>query len=327
MTPTTLSPKDAAAIGATPFRTPALAVVIASLGRPLLLHSALQHVLNQSRPPDYLVAVGASQSDLPEKYRSAITGPVTQFMPLLAPVGSARQRNDAIRWLLSREQAHGEIGLVVFCDDDFVMSRTWLANVERDFREQPSLIGATGVVLADGVTNGGYTDRQALAILGAARSELPVGDWRLRPGRVKSLYGCNMVVRGSALRQVQFDEGLPLYGWLEDYDISARLAELGELKRLASLAGVHLGTKSGRTSERRFGYSQVANPIYLVRKGSMPVTFAIKMICKNFAANMAGSRSGQSACDRAGRLMGNLQALRDAVTGRVNPLNITKIAR
>ena len=34
------------------------------------------------------------------------------------------------------------------------------------------------------------------------------------------------------------------------------------------LRGVHLGNKRGRVSGLRFGYSQIANPIYLLQKGT-----------------------------------------------------------
>src|SRR6202040_3955084 len=84
-------------------------------------------------------------------------------------------------------------------------------------------------------------------------------------------YGCNMAFRLKPIvsHNVVFDDNLPLYGWQEDIDFSRRVLPYGRIVRSKSLRGVHLGIKLGRTSGVRFGYSQIANPIYLTRKGTM----------------------------------------------------------
>jgi GT2 family glycosyltransferase len=74
-------------------------------------------------------------------------------------------------------------------------------------------------------------------------------------------------VHGNGLH---FDENLPLYGWLEDVDFCRRLAPYGRIVRNARTAGVHLGSNSGRTSGVCYGYSQIANPLYLWRKALCP---------------------------------------------------------
>ncbi|HVH01589.1 MAG TPA: family 2 glycosyl transferase, partial [Amaricoccus sp.] len=92
--------------------------------------------------------------------------------------------------------------------------------------------------------------------------------------------------------------------------------------RLDGLAGVHLGVKGGRTSGVRFGYSQIANPIYLTRKGTGTLTWAVCMVARNLLANFARSLWPEPHIDRVGRLKGNVIGLAHALTGRIDPRNI-----
>jgi hypothetical protein len=84
-------------------------------------------------------------------------------------------------------------------------------------------------------------------------------------------YGCNMAPRLVPLHRhsLRFDEDLPLYGWLDDVDLCRRLSAYGRIVKNWNMIGVHLGTKRGRTAGIRLGYSQIANPIYLRRKGTL----------------------------------------------------------
>jgi hypothetical protein len=133
-----------------------------------------------------------------------------------------------------------------------------------------------------------------------------------------------MAVRGETLRAhpERFDTRLPLYGWLEDLDFSRRMAAFGRIVEAPALRGVHLATKVGRTSGRRLGYSQIANPVYLTRKGTMSWPRAARIMTGNILANSAKSLRPEPWIDRKGRLQGNLLAFRDIVTGRCAPERI-----
>ena len=239
-------------------------------------------------------------------------------MVLVGDKGSSRQRNRATEWLGARGKLTDD-DAVAFLDDDFVPRADWLARAEAVLKADSATVGVTGVLLADGAALAGYDEKVAEQIIADNRAELPPGDWRMQPGTVSQVYGCNMAVRGSCVAQVPFDETLPLYGWLEDRDFSARLSRFGAMSRDAGLVGVHRGVKSGRVSGRKLGYSQVANPIYLAGKNSMDHRTAVTMFSKNIAANLLGSLRPEPFIDRRGRLRGNLDALFDMLRGSLHP--------
>jgi hypothetical protein len=132
-------------------------------------------------------------------------------------------------------------------------------------------------------------------------------------------------VRLAPLREhgLRFDERLPLYGWQEDVDLSRQLAGFGDIMQLGGARGVHLGTKLGRGSGMKLGYSQVANPIYLSSKRrGYPLGRAISHIASNMAMNAVRSVWSEPYVDRRGRLRGNARALCDLVAGRMLPERI-----
>jgi hypothetical protein len=67
------------------------------------------------------------------------------------------------------------------------------------------------------------------------------------------------------------------------------------------------------------GYSQIANPLYLVRKGTVPPRFAFNLALRNLVANAVKSPRPEPNVDRFGRLRGNLIALVDIARGRSHP--------
>ena len=121
---------------------------------------------------------------------------------------------------------------------------------------------------------------------------------------------------------VRFDVNLPLYGWLEDIDFSRRMAAHGRIVNCSSLRGVHLAIKHGRTSGLRVGYSQVANPLYLLRKGSLSATYSLRHVSRNVAKNLLRVAHPEPWVDRRGRLRGNLIAFGDLLRGRLDPRRI-----
>jgi hypothetical protein len=67
------------------------------------------------------------------------------------------------------------------------------------------------------------------------------------------------------------------------------------------------------------------NPLYLVRKGTVPLPFACRQISRNVAANIVRSVKPEDHVDRRGRLKGNLIAVLHALRGRIEPEYILTI--
>jgi hypothetical protein len=69
----------------------------------------------------------------------------------------------------------------------------------------------------------------------------------------------------------------------------------------------------------------VVNPIYLIRKGSLPASFALGLLARNLAANVVRSLRPEPWVDRRGRLRGNLLGIVHVMSGRVAPEHALKI--
>jgi GT2 family glycosyltransferase len=134
-----------------------------------------------------------------------------------------------------------------------------------------------------------------------------------------------MAYRDTVALSQRFDEDLPLYGWQEDIDYAGRARKLGRLVCDPACRGVHMGVQGARTSGVRFGYSQIANPAYLIRKGSMRATFGTRLACRNMASNLFNTLRLNRRKDYSGRLRGNLQALFDAGLGKLHPTRILSL--
>lgn len=287
-----------------------IAIGIATSGRREVLKAVLPHLALQERRPDEVIICAAAADDVD------VTGFEGSGLPvrvLVAERGLCLQRNHILRGAQNAD-------ILLFLDDDFIMAPTYVGEVERIFTADPQVVMATGTVDADGITGPGLELSEALAIIARGVECAAAG----KPLPVYNAYGCNMAIRMATTRAhgVFFDENLPLYGWLEDVDFSRRMARHGKIVRSERLRGVHMGTKSGRTSGLRFGYSQVANPIYLMRKRTMSFGRASAQMARNLAANIARLPVPEPWVDRRGRFRGNVRALADLLRGRLSPRNV-----
>lgn len=286
-----------------------IAVAIATAGRPQILAQTIGRLQRQRRRADRIIVCPARAEDA-DAQSAVMQDAGVEFVA--GPTGASAQRNAILR-------VCGDVDVVVFFDDDFFPQDDYLAEVEALFRREADIVVATGDVLADDILGPGLAPEQAAALLAAAGA--------LPPERLEAVhngYGCNMAVRMRSVRErsVEFDEALPLYSWLEDVDFSRRLAPAGRIVRSNRTQGVHLGNKGGRSSGVRLGYSQVANPLYLVRKGTLGRGRAYGQILRNLLANAVKTLRPEPWVDRRGRLAGNLRAAGDMLRGRLHPERI-----
>lgn len=291
-----------------------LVVIIPTYGRKALLPRAISVLEQQTRPPDEVII---SAPD--ENHAAPCDGRKFKVSLVLGRQGLCAQRNQAI------DQAIGRFDIITFFDDDFLPSATYLEQVETGFKANSDWAVLRGHAVYDGATGPGYQFEEGLELLrevnalnGIKPSENDVQD-------ELGAYGCNMSIRTSVIGDLRFDERLPLYGWQEDVDFTSQLRKHGRVVSMRSLRGVHLATKEGRQSGLRLGYSQIANLVYLIRKGTVPPSFACKLMMRNLAANMVKSFWPEPYVDRFGRLRGNLLAAFHVLRGRVEPEYILKL--
>ena len=211
---------------------------------------------------------------------------------------------------------------MLFLDDDFLMAPRYVETTLAAFAAHPDLVVTTGWLIADDSSGPGLTAEAGRALIAADPPDAPD-----TMARVEYAYGCNMAVRMQTARAngERFDERLPLYAWSEDMDFNYRMAHHGWTAKLHAARGVHLATKTGRTPGRRLGYSQVANPIYLFRKGSYSFSRAARSVGRNLAANVAKSVQPEPYVDRRGRLLGNMLGFLDLARGRLAPERILEL--
>jgi len=290
-----------------------LAVAIATSGRRDVLTKTIEILGHQTFLPEMLVICPTKAEDVDEE---ALNRFPARTLVVMGPVGLPAQRNQLLL-------AAADTDVIVFFDDDFFAERNYLEDLKQIFLAHPDVVGVTGDLIVDGAPGPGLSIQQGIDILEG--HERTAGDENLV--ECYGAYGCNMAFRIDAIKRnaITFDEHLPLYGWQEDIDFSRRLACNGRMMRSMKLRGVHLGIKSGRTSGVRLGYSQVANLVYLARKGSIPRRQAMQMIRRNMVSNLFRVCRPEPWIDRRGRLKGNIIALIDWSKGRLSPLRILQL--
>jgi GT2 family glycosyltransferase len=291
-----------------------IAIGIPTAGRPDQLSRTLLRLTKQTRKPNRILVCPAGQGDFD---RDAALALGLDVQVVLSIRGLSAQRNAIVR-------ACANDDLLIFFDDDFYPAADYIQRAEHLFHENPEIVVATNHPTLDGASGRGVTHEHALSAI--AQMESAPGPSQPATETYAG-YGCNMIVRLAPVREhgVLFDENLPLYSWLEDVDFSRQLARYGRVVKYPALRGVHLGNKGGRTSGVRFGYSQIANPLYMCRKGSMNLPYALKQMGRNLMKNTLMALWPEPWVDRAGRIRGNWLALRHLVSGKLHPSNIKEL--
>jgi GT2 family glycosyltransferase len=287
-----------------------IAVVVATRGRGEFLVHLLHHLELQSRAPDMVCISGVEESDVLGARRTS-TLPIRV---VFGPEGLTTQRNTAVRAIGDAADA------VVFFDDDFLPSSKWLQRLEMVLIEHPQILGVMGNTLADGSSRAAIDLADAERLLREYDRNNVAASNQVEP--IQKLYGCNMAYRAVLFDSVQFDERLPLHGWLEDRDFSSRVRTLGPIVSSRDLWGVHLGLKSGKTSDVRLGVSQVVNPVYLYFKGSLRLGDAARLLLRPLLKNLMRVFSSEPYIDRRRRLWGNILGFAHILSGRADPARI-----
>ena len=286
-----------------------IAVIVASIRRSEEIYQLLYHLARQSKQPSSIILSVERKSDLPDHL-----DPRVQIV--MGPKGLTAQRNRGLELALDTSD------IIIFFDDDFLPTDNTLDKISVLFYENSDIIGATGRVLRDGVKLGGLSYEEAIATLESHTHHLT------EPEIVnidsQDLYGCNMAFRTAAIGNTRFDEKLPLYAWQEDVDFAGQLSAKGRVVKTNAFCGVHRGVNKGRSPGFALGYSQMVNPTYLVRKGTMLPLKATKLMMKNFIANHVRVLYPEAFIDRAGRMRGNWLGLWHIMAKKSDPTTILR---
>lgn len=285
-------------------------VVICTVDRSTTLEETVASLSAQAvRPLEIIVSV-------PDV--SSVSLQVPEDLPIrviqASGKGLTKQRNSVLE--------HIRTMYTLFLDDDVELSSNFIRGMQALFDKQSQIVLASAALAADGTRSDvGITREDAKLLLSSFRPEGVTS--------CQYAYGCNMFVKSALLKQIRFDEELPLYGWLEDREFSIRSRRYGRVVRNSDVCLVHLGFPSGRMSGLRLGYSQIANPLYLWSKLAEPTltTVLFGFWMKLLAANAAWAALFwlRKRGDRRGRLVGNLLAFRDLLRGRMHPGQILKL--
>jgi hypothetical protein len=288
-----------------------VAVIIATVGRPIEAARWVQHCSEQTLTPSELVYSIVRAADLPESFAEPAAHVV------MGRGGLTIQRNTGMAALTTNPD------IIAFFDDDYVPSRFCLEGIVRAFTARANLVAASGMLLADGINSAGISYADARQMVDDFDHQHRWQEASFTP--LAGAYGCNMAYRASAILGAQFDERLPLYGWQEDVDFSRRVARPEQMATSNLFTGVHQGAKGGRTSGRKLGYSQVANIAYLIHKGTMPVGKGLLNLGRNMVANHLKALKPEPWVDRKGRVVGNWLAVADVLRGKDKPEHILKM--
>ena len=297
--------------------TPYTAVIIATKDRPQEVKKLLDALALQTVLPDVIIVSACDSSDIE---RGSVDAENVQV--LFGPPGLTAQRNRAL------SVVRGKCDIVIFFDDDFIPSRFWIEHVQTLLVTQSDIGCVTGRVLKDGVKTGEiqWLDGQSIVDReDSYKKKLVATNGSHNTQEHQTPYGCNMAFRAKTIEDLKFDERLVLYGWLEDRDFGSQVATRARLVSTDLVWGVHLGVTRGKTSGVRFGYAQIVNSWYLMKKGSMKPSVACGKIVRGFVVNALGAIFQRSDIDRWGRLKGNVIGARDITFGRWAPEKIVEL--
>ena len=179
-----------------------VSVIVATKDRVEELIRFLESLRTQASPPDELIVVDGSET--PDEPRLK---PVLDSLPWRVVYVRTERQGITVQRNIGLGARLPSAELIGFFDDDVVLEADYLRMIVDAFQQDKAkrIGGMNGFPLVDG---------------NRRNSRNPVYELI----DVPDLYGCNMVYRAEAIGNLRFDENLALYGWMEDWDFSKRVA-------------------------------------------------------------------------------------------------------
>lgn len=165
-------------------QAPAVVIGIATTGRAAILRETLDQLAGLVDRPDAIIVCVAEDMDHTGSDPAAFPYPLRI---LATDKGLCNQRNTIL-------DAVSDDTIVLFLDDDFLLSEGYVSTVRRTFEDNPEIVMTTGTVLADGILGAGIDHDAGLKILAEPSGSRP----ELSPQPTYNGYGCNMAVRAAS---------------------------------------------------------------------------------------------------------------------------------
>ena len=253
-----------------------ISVIICTRNRPDDFRETLISLLKQKRLPDELVVVDSSDTKNLEKYLRKQNLPFN-FKYIHSAPGLTLQRNVGVK---------GSDGdLLCFFDDDTELNENYLAKIEAVFARNEPELGAVGARLENLFGNQPINLRFRLERIvfvflrfifnlddyGSGRFRLSgmatFPHHLMKPRYIDCLSGGLMSFRREVFQKVQFDEGLPGYGLMEDWSISKSIMDAGYKTYYEPAASlIHKESPQNRFDYFRWGEMFIINYDYLFKK-------------------------------------------------------------
>lgn len=280
-----------------------IAYVIATANRREILEETIQFILSGTVVPAQIIVVGAKQEDLPRNPPACVTCHV-------GCCGLTQQRNLGVSALSDN------VDIAALIDDDVFVHEAYSENMLSIFDQNPNTTLVMGHILQNGDIS--LSDARKL-ILEHQVSAKDRGRYVVTTTTWGGVYGANMVMRKSFLDHTKFDERLVLYALMEDVDIGTQARKSGDVGYYFGAPCVHLRTPGGRISAKKLGFSEVMNPVYLARKGSVPWgVVIIRRMIRQPLVNLARTILHQDR-EKLERFKGNMIALFFVLRGKIQP--------
>lgn len=199
-----------------------ITAVIPTKNRPSDLVGAVVSIRDQSRPAEQLVVIDQSDNSVSrEAVEAAFAG--------VQGISLTYVHNPAIPGLVAAKAASLKVAtgdLVCFFEDDVVLERDYLAEIEQPFLENPAMMGSSGVITNHYTESAAYRFLYRLFHRGVFTDRRPdvyvtVDD---RPGALvpsNIINGGLSAWRREVFEEVQFDVLNPFH-MMEDAEFSAR---------------------------------------------------------------------------------------------------------
>lgn len=246
-----------------------IAFVVATKDRPEELHHMLRSLDRQTHRPDQIViidggtlSVKAVLKDFPE---------LNLIYKTFFPPSAAKQRNFGLR------EVSPDITLVGFLDDDVELDVNAIEKLLLFWEDAPHRVAGVAMnmgnhpdLLASSLKYLPFTEW--LGLYSQTKGDVLPSGFQTMIGKVKKNIYVNWLPTGAVVwrkkifEDYQFDEWFRDYSYLEDLDFSYRVGKKFRFMVLEEAKYYHFPAGDGRGNDFRFGFKEVDNRLYLVKK-------------------------------------------------------------